>query len=130
MTGTASNADLASEAQCRDGTSQQMGCDRDKAADAAGSPSQQFHKLPYTQQTASTASHVAQIITCCLQSQPDCGRSLETYAGTDSLKALLHCYAVHAAMASCPLSAPVWPAQAQEQRQQHAMLEHVAQAGE
>ena len=74
------------------------------------------------------ASHVAQLITCLVQSQT--GSNNDTYSGIDSLTALLHCYVAHASAASCQLAAPVWPGQVQQQQQQHAMLEHVAQAGE
>ena len=130
-TGTACN--MVSEPCGEDNAAQQLPSEPDKAADSAGSPSQQSdHSLQahHMLHTAGAVSHVAQLITCLVQSQPECDILLGTYAGTDSLKALLHCYALYADTASRPLSAPVWPAQVQAQQQQHAMLEHVALAGE
>lgn len=132
-TGTASNVDVVWDPDCERNTAQQLLCDQDNAGDAAGSPSHQRDQLSlvqHTQNTASYVTHVAQLITCFVQSQPDAGESFSTYAGADSLKALLHCYVGCAETASRPLSAPVWPAQVQAQQQQHAMLERVAQAGE
>ena len=132
-TGTARNADMISEPAWEEETALQLPCDQDKAADAAVSPSQQSDQLllaQHMQHTASCVSHVAQLITCFVQSQPESGASTSTYAGIDSLKALLRCYVAYAETASRALSAPVWPAQVQAQQQQHAMLENVAQAGE
>lgn len=129
-TGTACNADMVSEPYDVDDAAQQLPCDPDKAVDSVGSPilqSGQSLQANHMLHTASAVSHVAQLIICLLQSQPECNRSPSTYAGTDTL---LHCYALYADTASRPLSAPVWPAQVQAQQQQHAMLEHVAQAGE
>lgn len=133
-TGTACNADMASE-PCGedDAAQQQLAYDPDKAVDSAGSPSQQRDqslRTQHMQHTAGAVSHVAQLIICLVQSQPECDIPPGIYAGTDSLRALLHCYALYADTASRSLSAPVWPAQVQAQQQQHAMLEHVAQAGD
>ena len=132
-TGTARSADIGTKPTCEEDIAQQLPCDQHKAGDAAVSPNHQSDQLllaQHMQHTASAASHVAQLITCFAQSQPESGVSSSTYAGTDGLKAMLHCYAVYADTASRPLSAPVWPAQLQAQRQQHAVLEHVAQAGQ
>ena len=83
------------------------------------------------QATPGAASHVAQLTTCLVQSQSGSNSGMsDAYAGIDSLTALLHCYVAHASLASCPLAVPVWPAKVQQQQQQHAMLEHAAQAGE
>ncbi|DBB03962.1 TPA: hypothetical protein ACH3X1_013032 [Trebouxia sp. C0004] len=79
--------------------------------------------------TAGAASHVAQIITVMVQSQAVEGDTAPGYAGLDTLQALLHCYSVHAQAASCQLPEPVWPVQTARQKQQQAMLQHVAQAG-
>lgn len=130
--GLKSNAGMASEPGCAGDSTQQVLCDQEEAAEDGGNPNRQSSSLLWThdmQHTASAVSHVAQLITCFVQSQSELGSPPEKHSGTDSLIALLHCYAVHAATASCPLSAPVWPPQGQLQRQQHAMLEHVAQAG-
>lgn len=132
-TDAARNADILSEPEDDENTVQQLPRDQDKAGDAAVSPSHQCNQrsVPqHMQHTANCVIHVAQLITCFVQSQPESGLSSDAYAGTDSLKALLHCYAMYAEAASCRLSAPVWPAQVQAQQQQQAMLEHVAQAGE
>ena len=124
---------MVSEPCGEDDAAQQLPCDPDRAVDSAVSPSQQSdHSLQahHMLHTASAMSHVAQLITCLVQSQPECDIPPGTYGGTDCLRTLLHCYALYAHTASRPLSAPVWPAQVQAQQQQHAMLEHVAQAGE
>ena len=78
---------------------------------------------------AGAASHVAQLITVLIQSQPGLPASVSSYAGTAAVNALLHCYSAHSETAASGLRAPVWPAQAQRQRQQQAMLQHVAEAG-
>ena len=83
----------------------------------------------YEAHAAAAASHVAQLITVLIQSQPEQAGAATSYAGTDALGALLHCYSVHGKTAACHLAAPVWPQQAQRQRQQHAMLQFVAEAG-
>ena len=132
-TGTARNADIVAEPNCEEDITQQLPCDHKKPGDAVVSPNHQSDQLllaQHMQHTANAVSHVAQLITCFVQSQPESGVASSTYAGTDSLKALLHCYVVYAETACRPLSAPVWPAQVQAQQRQHAMLEHVAQAGE
>ena len=84
----------------------------------------------HVQAATGAASHVAQLIICLLQSQPARRSPPEAFSGVDSLKALLHCYVVHTKTACQQLSAPVWPAQARRQQQQHLMLQHVAQAGQ
>lgn len=124
---------MVSEPDCAgDDATQQTPCTQANAADAEVSSSQQSDKLlraVHMQHTASAASHVAQLITSFVQSQPEAGSLLGKHAGMDSLVTLLQCYAMCAETAARPLCAPVWPPQAQLQRQQHAMLEHVAQAG-
>ncbi len=80
--------------------------------------------------TAGAASHVAQMITAMVQSQAVQCDTPPGYAGLDALEALLHCYSEHAQAASSQLPEPVWPVQNARQKQQQAMLQHVAQAGE
>jgi hypothetical protein len=79
--------------------------------------------------TAGAASHVAQI-TAMMQNQAVQGDTPPGYANADALEALLHCYSMHAQAASSQLPEPVWPMQNARQKQQQAMLRHVAQAGE
>ena len=84
----------------------------------------------YAASTAGAASHVAQMITAMVQSQIAEGDIPPGYANTDALEALLHCYSEHAQTASSQLPEPVWPMQSAQQKQQQAMLQHVAHAGE
>ncbi len=89
--------------------------------------------LSYAQHAASTAgaaSHVAQMITAMVQSQAVQSDTPPGYANADALEALLHCYSEHAQAAACQLSEPVWPMQSAQQKQQQAMLQHVAHAGQ
>lgn len=80
---------------------------------------------------AGSAGHVAQLITLFLRTQPpqegadSCG-----FASRQAFGVLLHCYARHSKAAAAGLKAPVWPVQAQKQRAQHGLLQHVAEAGE
>jgi len=80
--------------------------------------------------TAGAASHVAQMITAMVQSQAVQSDTPPGYAGLDALEALLHCYSEHAQAASSQLPEPVWPVQSAQQKQQQAMLQHVAHAGQ
>lgn len=126
-------ADTILEPGCGgDNTTQQSPCDPADAAGTGVSSRWQSDKLLWAhhmQHTASAASHVAQLITSFVQSQPEAGAPPGKHTGMDSLVALLQCYAMWAETAARPMCAPVWPPQAQLQRHQHAMLEHVAQAG-
>ncbi len=80
--------------------------------------------------TAGAASHVAQMITAMVQSQAVEGDAPPGYATADALETLLHCYSEHAGAASSQLTEPVWPVQSAQQKQQQAMLQHVACAGQ
>ncbi|DBA67372.1 TPA: hypothetical protein ACH3X2_001663 [Trebouxia sp. C0005] len=83
----------------------------------------------YAASSAGAASHVAQLITAMVQSQAVEGDIAPGYASLNALEALLHCYSVHAQAASNQLPGPVWPMQNARQKQQQAMLQHVAHAG-
>ena len=80
--------------------------------------------------TAGAASHVAQMITAMVQSQTVEGDTPSGYANADALEALLLCYSEHAQAASSQQPEPVWPMQSAQQKQQQAMLQHVAHAGQ
>ncbi len=118
---TGSRQQYSSEDNCSQGCSQKS---------AATEPAdEEFLQAGYEACTAGAASHVAQLITLLTQSQASHSSTARTYAGADALEALLHCYSTNAHPSSRQLPVPVWPAQAQRQRQQQAMLQHVAEAG-
>jgi len=84
----------------------------------------------YAASTAGAASHVAQMITTMVQNQAVQSDTPPGYANADALEALLHCYNEHAQAASSQLPEPVWPVQNARQKQQQAMLQHIAHAGQ
>lgn len=103
---------------------------RPSCATAVGPGDEELLQAACEASTAGAAGHVAQLITIMVQSQAGVSGTTAGYVGLEALEALLHCYSRHAKAASSQLPAPVWPAVAAGHRQQQAMLQHVAEAGE
>ncbi|KAL0055596.1 hypothetical protein WJX82_002269 [Trebouxia sp. C0006] len=84
-----------------------------------------------------TPSYMTALTAVLLQAaiaDPDLSQAVQSdtppgYANADALEALLHCYSEHAQAASSQLPEPVWPVQNARQKQQQAMLQHIAHAG-